>query len=50
MLFGLANARSTYQRLVNEIFEDQISKTIEVYVKDMLAKRKTTTNHIKDLG
>ncbi|KAL5550933.1 hypothetical protein UlMin_001109 [Ulmus minor] len=40
MLFGLKNAGATYQRLVNKMFKDQIGKTMEVYVDDMLVKRK----------
>ena len=30
MPFGLMNARTTYQRLVNMMFRDQIGKTMEV--------------------
>ncbi|KAL5543866.1 hypothetical protein UlMin_007650 [Ulmus minor] len=36
MSFGLKNAGATYQRLVNKMFKDQIGKTMEVYVDDML--------------
>ncbi|KAI5344038.1 hypothetical protein L3X38_011915 [Prunus dulcis] len=38
MPFGLKNARATYQRLVNKIFKEQIGKTMEVYVDDMLVQ------------
>ncbi|BBG94185.1 Protein kinase superfamily protein [Prunus dulcis] len=38
MPFGLKNAGATYQRLVNKIFKEQIGKTMEVYVDDMLVK------------
>lgn len=38
MLFGLKNARAIYQRLVNHMFAQQISKTMEVYMNDMLVK------------
>ena len=38
MPFGLTIARATYQRLINKIFKEQISKTMEVYVDDMLVK------------
>ena len=34
----LKNVEATYQRLVNKIFKEQIGKTMEVYVHDMLAK------------
>ncbi|XP_026383756.1 uncharacterized protein LOC113279275 [Papaver somniferum] len=36
MSFGLKNAGATYQRMVGDMFEDQIHNTIEVYVDDML--------------
>ena len=38
MLFGLKNTVATYQRLVNKMFKEQISKMMEVYVDDMLVK------------
>ncbi|KAL5539706.1 hypothetical protein UlMin_045789 [Ulmus minor] len=38
MPFGLKNAGATYQRLVNKMFKQQIGKTMEVYVDDMLVK------------
>ena len=38
MHFGLKNGRATYQRLVNKIFKEQISKIMEVYIDDMLVK------------
>ncbi|XP_074373606.1 uncharacterized protein LOC141713947 [Apium graveolens] len=37
MPFGLINAGATYQRLVNMMFKDQIGRTMEVYVDDMLS-------------
>ena len=46
MSFGLKNTRATYQRLVNMMFKQQIGKTMEVYVDDMLIKSKTTADHI----
>jgi len=49
MPFGLNNARATYQRLVNMMFEDLIRKIIEVYVDDMLVKSKQDADHIHDL-
>ena len=48
--FGLINTRATYQRLVNMMFRDQIDKTMEVYVDDMLVKLKNTDDHVKHLG
>ncbi|XP_074324177.1 uncharacterized protein LOC141661094 [Apium graveolens] len=38
MPFGLINAGVTYQRLVNMMFKNQIGRTMEVYVDDMLGK------------
>ncbi|XP_074377886.1 uncharacterized protein LOC141719406 [Apium graveolens] len=49
MPFGLINAGATYQRLVNMMFKDQIGRTMEVYVDDMLVKSEVTTDHIKHL-
>ena len=48
MPFGLKNAGATYQRLVNLMFKDQIGKTMEVYVDDMLVNRdnQPTTSEI----
>ncbi|KAF5465384.1 hypothetical protein F2P56_015398 [Juglans regia] len=40
MPFGLKNAKATYQRLVNRMFEHQIEKIMEVYVEDLLVKSK----------
>ena len=49
MPFGLKNVGATYQRLVNRIFADQIGKTMEVYVDDMLVKSLLATNHVDNL-
>ncbi|CAL2240120.1 unnamed protein product [Prunus armeniaca] len=49
MPFGLKNAGATYQRLVNKIFKEQISKTMEVYMDDMLVKAPKSADHIKNL-
>ena len=46
MPFGLKNTRVTYQRLVNMIFKEQIDKTMEVYVDDILVKSKVASDHI----
>ncbi|XP_074352595.1 uncharacterized protein LOC141691735 [Apium graveolens] len=37
------------ERLVNMMFKDQIGRTMEVYVDDMLVKSEVTTDHIKHL-
>ena len=48
MPFGLKNAGATYQRLVNQIFEKQIGRNVEVYVDDMLVKSKEEEDHLDD--
>ncbi|BBG99555.1 NAC domain containing protein 50 [Prunus dulcis] len=50
MPFGLKNTGATYQRLVNKIFKEQIGKTIEVYVDDMLVKAPKRADHIENLA
>ena len=40
MPFGLKNARVTYQRMVTKMFKDQIGKTMEIYIDDMVVKSK----------
>ncbi|CAL2226479.1 unnamed protein product [Prunus armeniaca] len=49
MPFGLKNAGATYQRLVNKIFKEQIGRTMEVYVDDMLVKAPKRADHLKNL-
>lgn len=48
-MFKLENARATYQRLVNKVFEEQVEKNVEVYVDDMLVKSIEAEKHINDL-
>ncbi|KAB2597290.1 hypothetical protein D8674_000210 [Pyrus ussuriensis x Pyrus communis] len=50
MPFGLKNAGATYQRLVNSMFAEQIGKSMEVYVDDMLVKSKHADQHIANLS
>ncbi|KAM1148227.1 hypothetical protein ACFX15_028368 [Malus domestica] len=50
MPFGLKNAGTTYQRLVNSMFAEQIGKSMEVYVDDMLVKSKHADQHITNLS
>ena len=49
MPFGLKNARATYQRTVTRIFKDQIGKTIDVYIDDMVVKTRKSGGHVRDL-
>ena len=50
MLFGIKNAGATYQRLVTKMFKDQMGDTMEVYIDDMLVKRRKKENHLSDLS
>lgn len=47
--FELKNARATYQRLVNRMFETQIGRNVEVYIDDMLVKSLEAEKHLDDL-
>ena len=38
MPFGLKNAGTTYQRLMNKTFAHQLGRNFQVYVDDMLVK------------
>ena len=49
MPFGLKNAGTTNQWLVNKIFKEQIGRNMEVYMDDMLVKNKSLMNHVVDL-
>ena len=49
MPFGLKNAGTTYQRLVNRMFSEQLGKTMEVYIDDMLVKSHQEQDHIGHL-
>nr|KYP74504.1 Transposon Ty3-I Gag-Pol polyprotein [Cajanus cajan] len=50
MLFGLKNAGTTYQRLMDKIFHKQIGKNLEVYVNDMVVKSPNLVGHAADLA
>ena len=49
MLFGLKNATTTYQRLMNTMFHDQNWWNVEVYIDDILVMTKDEKNHWDDL-
>nr|XP_017245120.1 PREDICTED: uncharacterized protein LOC108216789 [Daucus carota subsp. sativus] len=49
MPFGLRNASATFQRLVNKMFKQQIGRTMEVYIDDMVVKSKRAEDHVRDL-
>ena len=47
--YGLKNADATYHRMVTKMFKDQIGKTMEIYINDMVVKSKLSKNHLEDL-
>jgi len=49
MLFNLRNTGTTYQRAMQNIFDDMLHKTVECYVDDVVVKSKRKCNHIQDL-
>jgi len=49
MSFGLKNVGATYQRLMDHVFKDQIGRTMEVYIDDMVVKSQTVEDHVRDL-
>ena len=49
MPFGLKNVGSTYQRMINRMFEPQLGKNIEVYIDDIVVKSKLEFKHVNDL-
>lgn len=46
MSFRLLNAGAPYRRLVNMMFKDQIRKTLEIFVDEMILKSKVATSHV----
>ena len=49
MPFCLKNAGTTYQRLMNKMFAQQIGRNVQVYVDDMLVKSRREEDHLDDL-
>ena len=49
MPFGLKNAGATFQRAMVTLFHNMIHHEIEVYMDDMIAKSRTTQDHLTDL-
>ena len=47
--FGLKNVGPTYQRLVTKMFRPLLSKTVEVYIDDMLVKSNERPDHATHL-
>jgi hypothetical protein len=49
MTFGLKNAGATYQRGMNYMFHDLISKLVEIYIDDMVVKSASAQGNLGDL-
>ena len=49
MPFGLKNARATYQRMVTQMFKEQISETVKVYIDDIVVKSRRNEKHVPNL-
>ena len=49
MSFGLKNAGSTYQRVIQLCFTDQLHRNVEAYVDDVVVKTKSRDQFIADL-
>jgi len=49
MPFGLKNAGATYQHMMMRMFRDQIRRTVEVNIDDMVVKSKQEVQHVDDL-
>ena len=49
MPFGLKNAGTMYQRLMNKMFSSQIGRNVQVYINDILVKSRREEDHLKDL-
>lgn len=49
MPFGLKNVGATYQRLVNKMFANHLSKSMEVYIDDILVKLANQNDHMTHL-
>jgi len=49
MPFGLKNAVATFQRSMDTIFAKQIGRNLEVYIDDLVVKKKEEGSHTEDL-
>ncbi|GKD58565.1 reverse transcriptase domain-containing protein [Tanacetum coccineum] len=50
MPFGLKNARATYQRLVDSVFQSPLGRNLEAYVDDMVIKSKEESGLLADIA
>ena len=49
MPFGLRNAGATYQRVMDQVFEEQVGRNVEAYVDDMVIKSKGDEELLDDV-
>nr|XP_009757669.1 PREDICTED: uncharacterized protein LOC104210465 [Nicotiana sylvestris] len=49
MPFGLKNAGATYQRAMQNIFDDMLHKRVECYIDDLVVKTKSRHYHLEDI-
>jgi hypothetical protein len=49
MPFGLKNAGATYQRMMSQVFKEQIGRILEVYIDDMIVKTPKDKDQVADL-
>ena len=49
MPFGLVNAPSTFQRLMNTVFEDILNRNVSVYIDDIIVYSRTIEEHMNHL-
>ncbi|XP_016501455.2 uncharacterized protein LOC107819815 [Nicotiana tabacum] len=49
MPFGLKNVVATYQRAMQNIFDDMLHKNAECYINDLVVKSRKKDDHLQDL-
>lgn len=47
--YGFKNVGATYQRLVENMLTQQLGKTMEVHIDDMVVKSRKAENRLQDL-
>ena len=49
MPFGFKNVGATYQRAMQQVFDDILHKYVECYIDDLVVISKRRQDHLKDL-